>query len=89
MTSVSKKTRPHARLFTRDNCSLCERVYPILARLAAEGLLTVERIDIASDPTLMQEYGYRIPVLHLSTGHTYEGRISEFRLRRTLANISL
>lgn len=87
MTSASKKTVPHARFFTRANCSLCDRAYPILERLADEGLLTVEKIDIATDPTLMQQYQYRIPVVALSTGDVYEGRISQFRLRRALAKI--
>ncbi len=84
MTSVSKQELPHAQFFTRANCSLCDRAYPIVERLADEGLLTVEKIDIASDPLLIKQYGHRIPVVKLSTGEIYEGRISQFRLRRAL-----
>lgn len=84
MTSVSKDTIPHARFFTRANCSLCDRAYPIVERLANEGLLTVEKIDITTDPLLVKQYGHRIPVVELSTGQIYEGRISQFRLRRAL-----
>ena len=83
MTLASKQL-PHARFFTRANCSLCDKAYPIVEKLAQEGLLTVEKIDIASDPLLTQQYGYRIPVVELSTGQVYEGRISQFRLRRAL-----
>lgn len=83
--NLDSESVPHVRFFTRTDCSLCERAYPILERLAGEGLLTVERMDIASDPALTAEYGARIPVLLFSTGAQYEGRISEARLRRDLA----
>lgn len=73
-----------ARFYTRANCSLCKRAYPILQRLAAEGHLTVEVIDIAADPDLTAHYGERIPLVELSNGHLLEGRISEYRLRRII-----
>ena len=82
MRSVSE--RPHARFYTRSNCSLCDKAYPILAQLAAEGLIVLETVDIATAPRLTEIYGHRIPVVELSTGHTFEGRISGFRLRRAL-----
>lgn len=84
LSAVEGQPLPHAQLYTRSNCTLCERVYPILVRLAAESLLTFELIDITSDPALMERYKWRIPVLSLSTGDRFEGRISEFRLRRRL-----
>ncbi len=76
---------PHARFFTRAHCSLCDRASVILARLEAEGLLSVERVDIGTDPALDARYGHRIPVVELSSGQHVEGRISEYRLRRALA----
>lgn len=83
--SLDSERLSHVRFFTRADCSLCERAYPILERLAAEGLITVERLDIATDPALAEQYGARIPVVVFSTGMVYEGRISEARLRRHLA----
>jgi thiol-disulfide isomerase/thioredoxin len=77
----------HARFYTRANCSLCERAYPMVERLAREGLLSVEKIDITTDPALFELYRYRIPVVVLSTGEVHEGRISPFRLRRSIARI--
>ena len=86
MNSASETTTPipQAHFFTRTDCCLCDRAYPILRRLAAEGLLEVTQVDIATDPSLLEKYKHRIPVVQLSTGHVYEGRISEFRLRRAL-----
>ncbi|MBA3533034.1 MAG: glutaredoxin family protein [Ardenticatenales bacterium] len=84
MNSVSEP-RPHARFITRGNCSLCEQAYPILERLALEGLITLERVTLEEHPELITHYGTHIPVVLLSTGHTFAGHISEYRLRKALA----
>lgn len=80
----SASNPPHVRFYTRANCSLCEKVYPILERLAGEGLVHFERVDIAASPALTGRYGWRIPVIEFPDGTVLEGRISEFRLRRLL-----
>ena len=82
MSSGSERLR--ARLYTAASCSLCERAHRILERLQAEGRLVIEAVDISTDPELTRIYGERIPVVGLSSGERYEGRISEFRLRRAL-----
>ena len=84
MASDSETPIFHARFYTRADCSLCERAYPILQRLACEGLLTIEQVNIDGETALTELYGARIPVVALSTGEVYEGRISEFRLRQRL-----
>lgn len=75
------------RFYTRADCTLCERVYPILQRLSAEGVLDVERVDIGQDAALNEAYGTRIPVLEFPDGQLLEGRISEFRIRRLLPTV--
>lgn len=75
----------HAILYTRADCSLCDKAAHILERLAAEGLLTWEKRDIAASPALTAAFADRIPVVELIGGPRFEGRISEFRLRKALA----
>lgn len=77
---------PLVRFYTRAGCSLCERAYPILQRLAAEGALRVEVVDIAADAALDAALGTQIPVVELPDGRRLAGRISEFRMRRLLEN---
>lgn len=92
MPSASEAARsgpPHAQLLTRDACTLCEHAALLLERLVKEGLLTVERVDISQEPALEARYGQRIPVVLLSTGERFEGRLSEFRLRRALGKATL
>jgi hypothetical protein len=82
--SASDSATIRARLFTRAGCSLCDRACAILQRLSGEGLLAWEAVDISADLALTETYGSRIPVLELSTGDVFEGRVSEFRLRQRL-----
>ncbi len=85
MPSASDGNSVRARLFTRADCSLCDRARAILQRLSGEGLLVWEAVDISADSALTESYGSRIPVVELSTGDVFEGRVSEFRLRQCLA----
>nr|WP_290666431.1 glutaredoxin family protein [Ardenticatena sp.] len=75
----------HAILYTRTDCTLCDKAAHILERLAAEGLLTWEKRDIEASPALTAAFDDRIPVVELVGGPRFEGCISEFRLRKALA----
>lgn len=86
MTSDSDAP-PLATLYTRADCTLCERAAAILQRLAAEGLLRWQSVDIATNPALLAAYAETIPVIALADGPTFAGRISEFRLRRSILTI--
>ncbi len=73
------------RFYTRPGCSLCERVVPVLERLAAEGLIAWQVVNIEEDPRLLRQYADRIPVVEVEGVGVLSGRISEYRLRRLLA----
>jgi len=74
-----------AWLYTKAGCHLCERAKAILDRLAAEGELDVVEVDITSDPALWERYREVIPVVRLDDGTEFISKISEFRLRKSLA----
>jgi hypothetical protein len=50
-------------LYVRQDCHLCTEMHRELTALAARLLLTVERVDIDSDPKLVARYGHKVPVL--------------------------
>ena len=77
--------RPLLTLYTRPGCGLCRRVERVLAQLEAEGLAEWQLVNIESDPELLADLKERIPVLDVEGGPRFEGRISEYRLRRVLA----
>lgn len=82
---TSKEQPQNVRFYTREGCSLCDKVQPVLRHLADAGTITLETIDIAGDSTLEEKYGTRIPVVDVEDGPLLEGRISRYRIQRALA----
>lgn len=83
--SSKARARPVLIFYTRPGCTLCERVERVLVQLAAEGLADWRRVNIVDDPALLARFGESIPVVTIEGGPVFEGRISEYRLRRALA----
>jgi Glutaredoxin-like domain (DUF836) len=55
---------PQWTVYSRADCSLCERMLDELAELLGPaGAAAVEVVDIDGDPELERRYGTRIPVL--------------------------
>ena len=50
-------------LYVRRDCHLCAEMHRELMALGAQLLLTVELVDIDSDPKLVARYGHKVPVL--------------------------
>jgi len=75
---------PTALLYSKEGCHLCERAKAILSRLAAEGLLDWQTVDIQENADLYERYWDKIPVVRMEDGRSWYGKISEFRLRRAL-----
>jgi thiol-disulfide isomerase/thioredoxin len=71
-------------LWGKPECSLCDKAQAILDRLADEYPLRIEKRDITRDPAAFERYRYVIPVVEFVDGPRFEGKITEFRLRRAL-----
>jgi glutaredoxin-like protein DUF836 len=55
---------PQWTVYSRAECSLCERLLEELAELLGPAAgATVQVVDIEGDPELERKYGTRIPVL--------------------------
>lgn len=71
-------------LWGKADCCLCDRAQAILERLAREYPLQIEKRDISVDPVAFERYRFVIPVVEIEGGPRFEGKITEFRLRRAL-----
>ena len=71
-------------IYSRPGCHLCDEMEAIIARVALTIPLTLERIDISTDPTLEAQYGLEIPVLLIEGKKAAKFRVSEEELRRIL-----
>jgi len=70
--------------YSKPECPLCDKSWPVVEALAARYRLGLERVDILSDPALERRYGERIPVLVLGDAELGWGRLSSRALERAL-----
>jgi glutaredoxin len=64
--------------YTKAGCHLCEEARDMLEDIAALTTYELTEIDIRSNPTIFEQYRYRIPVILINNETLIEGRI-EFR----------
>jgi thiol-disulfide isomerase/thioredoxin len=71
-------------LFTKEGCTLCEKVKPILERVGRTYPLEVAEFDITTDEAVYAKYWDKIPVLHVDGEEAFVSKIAEHWLRRYL-----
>jgi hypothetical protein len=74
-------------LYSRPGCHLCDEMKAVIHRVtrAADTPITVEEIDISTDPDLEARYGLEIPVLLVDGKKAAKYRVTEDELARLLA----
>jgi len=74
-------------IYSRPGCHLCDEMKAVVERVvrSAAGPLTIEAIDISTDPALEARYGVEIPVLLVDGKKVAKYRIGEEALRRILS----
>ena len=75
---------PVVTIYSRPGCHLCDDMKAIVARVARSVPLTLEVIDISTDPALEASYGPDIPVLMIGGKKAAKYRLTELELRRLL-----
>jgi len=73
-------------IYSRPGCHLCDEMKAVVERVArsAAGPLTIEAIDISTDPALEARYGVEIPVLMVDGRKIAKYRITEAALAKWL-----
>jgi thiol-disulfide isomerase/thioredoxin len=74
-------------LYSRPGCHLCDEMKAVVQRVAASGgaEITVDEIDISTDPALEALYGLEIPVLLVNGRKVAKYRIRDAELERIVA----
>ena len=75
---------PVVTIYSRPGCHLCDDMMAVVARAARSVPLTLEVIDISTDPALEARYGPEIPVLTIGGKKAAKYRVTEDDLRRLL-----
>jgi glutaredoxin len=71
-------------IYSRPGCHLCDEMKATVARVARTIPLSLEDIDISTDPALEARYGVEIPVLMVDGKKAAKYRITEDELLRIL-----
>jgi hypothetical protein len=73
-------------LYSRPGCHLCDEMKAIVQRVtrAANVPVTMEEVDISTDPDLEARYGLEIPVLLVEGKKAAKYRITDEELMRML-----
>jgi hypothetical protein len=71
-------------IYSRPDCHLCDDMKAVVVRVARSVPLTLEVIDISTDPALEASYGPEIPVLTISGKKAAKYRVTEEELKRLL-----
>jgi Glutaredoxin-like domain (DUF836) len=71
-------------LYSRPGCHLCDEMKAVVERVARSVPLTIEVVDITTDPVLEARYGLEIPVLLIEGKRAAKYRVSEDELTRIL-----
>jgi hypothetical protein len=72
------------RLYGKPGCHLCEQAEEMVEDLSSEYPLSLQSLDITSDPALFERFRYEIPVISLADGRSLAGRIDRNELREFL-----
>lgn len=74
---------PTVRLFTKEGCTLCDKVKDVLTTLQDELPHSLDAVDITDEENEFwhEKYKYDIPVLHVGEQYWTKHRISEEEAR--------
>ena len=78
-------------LYSRPGCHLCDEMKVVVQRAArsASEPVTIEVVDISTDPELETRYGLEIPVLLMDGRKVAKYRVTEEALTRILIRAGL
>lgn len=78
---------PVVVVYSKPQCSLCDKAAAILERLRGEFDYRIEHVDITDDAELFARYRYRIPVVTLDGREIAEGIVTTPVLRAALSQL--
>jgi hypothetical protein len=75
-------------LYSKPGCHLCDEMKHVIDAVSARVPLTVEVVDISTDPALTERYGLEIPVLLIDGKKAAKIRVSERELEEKLRRMT-
>jgi glutaredoxin len=73
-------------IYSRPGCHLCDDMKAVVRHVGETVPLTLDEVDISTDPALEAQYGVEIPVLLVNGRKAAKYRLTERELLRILTN---
>lgn len=71
-------------MYSKNNCSLCEKANKVLEDLREEFQFEIQEVDIYQDDTLLEKYQIMIPVVEIDGEEVEYGIIHKETIRKRL-----
>lgn len=71
-------------IFTRGSCPLCDKAMQLLLELKNELNFTLEEINIEKNDELTEQYGLKIPVIHIDGEEAVFGNVNKIDIFKCL-----
>ena len=72
-------------IYSKPGCHLCDEMKAVVRSAIADRLdITVEEIDISTNPDLLDRYGVEIPVLMIDGRKAAKYRVSSEQIQRLI-----
>lgn len=81
-------TKPNVVIYSKPGCCLCDKAKVILLKVQEKIPFTLQVIDISQNQALFEKYRYVIPVVAINGQDLFVSKISEFRVRKALLEIT-
>ena len=82
------KSKARVLLYTKTNCSLCEKMKAQIKLANCDELYSLEEVDIERDAELFARYRYEIPVLSINGHDAFRYRLTAGDFRRAIQKVS-
>ena len=78
---MSLETKARVVLYSRPGCHLCEEMKTEMIRAGCPDLYSLEEVNIESDPDILAQYRFEIPVICINGVEAFRHRLraDEFR----------
>jgi glutaredoxin len=71
-------------IYSKPGCHLCDEMKATVHRVALGPGISIDEVDISSEPALMDRYGLEVPVLMIDGKKVAKYRVSEQDLQRMI-----
>ena len=78
----------HVILYTRPGCHLCEEAKAEMLAAGCGDEYVLEEVNIETDPTLEEQYGWEIPVIVINGVKAFKYRLTADEFKRKLRRLA-